>query len=109
MHEQVFTDPQVKRALSEAYVLARVDYDSDEAKPFMERNGVRGFRSEEHTPELPSLMRRSYAVFCSEKKIASAHYNLVHTNVCHAVPQSQPERVIILLYNQQQYKYIHKK
>src|SRR3546814_2400815 len=45
MHEQVFTDPQVKRALSEAYVLARVDYDSDEAKPFMERYGVRGLSS----------------------------------------------------------------
>src|SRR3546814_2518581 len=27
-----------------------------------------GFRSEEHTSELPSLMRISYAVFCVEKK-----------------------------------------
>src|SRR3546814_8039112 len=27
-----------------------------------------GFRSEEHTSELPSLMRISYAVFCSKKK-----------------------------------------
>src|SRR3546814_10855526 len=40
MHEQVFTDPQVKRALSEAYVLARVDYDSDEAKP-LDRKSTR--------------------------------------------------------------------
>lgn len=45
MHEQVFTNPNVKRKLSEAYVLARVDYESDEAKPFMERYGVRGFPS----------------------------------------------------------------
>src|SRR3546814_540197 len=29
---------------------------------------VRGFRSEEHTSELQSLMRISYAVFCLKKK-----------------------------------------
>src|SRR3546814_3327625 len=28
-------------------------------------------RSEEHTSELPSLMRNSYAVFCLQKKISS--------------------------------------
>src|SRR3546814_2749899 len=30
-------------------------------------------RSEEHTSELPSLMRTSYAVFCLKKKIQSSH------------------------------------
>src|SRR3546814_9773135 len=30
-------------------------------------NGVRGWRSEEHTSELQSLMRNSYAVFCLQK------------------------------------------
>src|SRR3546814_8313128 len=30
--------------------------------------GVRRFRSEEHTSELQSLMRTSYAVFCLKKK-----------------------------------------
>src|SRR3546814_5265428 len=30
--------------------------------------GEAGGRSEEHTPELQSLMRRSYAVFCLKKK-----------------------------------------
>src|SRR3546814_6537329 len=29
---------------------------------------VFGYRSEEHTSELPSLMRTSYAVFCLKKK-----------------------------------------
>src|SRR3546814_4792048 len=29
---------------------------------------LRGVRSEEHTSELQSLMRRSYAVFCLKKK-----------------------------------------
>src|SRR3546814_4921756 len=30
--------------------------------------GTGAFRSEEHTPELQSLMRNSYAVFCLKKK-----------------------------------------
>src|SRR3546814_6739743 len=30
--------------------------------------GLNGFRSEEHTSELQSLMRISYAVFCLKKK-----------------------------------------
>src|SRR3546814_4272987 len=32
------------------------------------RHQARGFRSEEHTSELQSLMRISYAVFCLKKK-----------------------------------------
>src|SRR3546814_3654935 len=32
------------------------------------RVGLDGFRSEEHTSELQSLMRISYAVFCLKKK-----------------------------------------
>src|SRR3546814_2469685 len=41
----------------------------DEAVPAAERLGVvGGIRSEEHTAELQSLMRNSYAVFCLEKK-----------------------------------------
>src|SRR3546814_9547803 len=40
---------------------------------------VREFsRSEEHTSELQSLMRTSYAVFCLKKKIQNKQ--LVHTN-----------------------------
>src|SRR3546814_4747916 len=39
------------------------------AKPVKKRwNGVAIFRSEEHTSELQSLMRISYAVFCLKKK-----------------------------------------
>src|SRR3546814_7430346 len=41
-------------------------------------------RSEEHTSELQSLMRISYAVFCLKKKKLSKHqkaiYNLKHTS-----------------------------
>src|SRR3546814_4184433 len=36
-------------------------------------HGVGGERSEEHTSELQSLMRSSYAVFCLKKKKKSQH------------------------------------
>src|SRR3546814_9514917 len=35
-------------------------------------------RSEEHTSELQSLMRISYAVFCLKKKKTTTHKKLVH-------------------------------
>src|SRR3546814_2581436 len=35
-----------------------------------------GFRSEEHTSELQSLMRISYAVFCLKKKNKNATHNM---------------------------------
>src|SRR3546814_7260768 len=34
----------------------------------LEQSAAAGHRSEEHTSELQSLMRRSYAVFCLQKK-----------------------------------------
>src|SRR3546814_2114680 len=36
-----------------------------------------GIRSEEHTSELQSLMRISYAVFCLKKKISQQHNNII--------------------------------
>src|SRR3546814_6455380 len=38
------------------------------------------FRSEEHTSELQSLMRISYAVFCLKKKNYIQYMQLVHRN-----------------------------
>src|SRR3546814_5309821 len=38
-------------------------------------------RSEEHTSELQSLMRTSYAVFCLKKK-KSSRYNTIHSLLC---------------------------
>src|SRR3546814_3169538 len=38
-------------------------------EPFFTTKGVGQGRSEEHTSELQSLMRNSYAVFCLKKKI----------------------------------------
>src|SRR3546814_4251655 len=37
-------------------------------------------RSEEHTSELQSLMRISYAVFCLQKKHKPANYQIVHAD-----------------------------
>src|SRR3546814_6254700 len=47
-------------------------------------------RSEEHTSELQSLMRSSYAVFCLKKKLS---FPLVHRKVC-ARPGLETERLI---------------
>src|SRR3546814_6500799 len=41
---------------------------SAEAERLAPQIGTFGFRSEEHTSELQSLMRISYAVFCLKKK-----------------------------------------
>src|SRR3546814_5953237 len=40
----------------------------DDAVQIVEDRGAVGDRSEEHTSELQSLMRNSYAVFCLNKK-----------------------------------------
>src|SRR3546814_8979896 len=50
-------------------------------KPFQELPVRRCDRSEEHTSELQSLMRNSYAVFCLKKKTSktSTHKRPYHT------------------------------
>jgi thiol:disulfide interchange protein len=45
LHAEVFTDAAVKQAITAHYVLSRVDYESPEAKAFMQRYEVRGFPS----------------------------------------------------------------
>src|SRR3546814_4161319 len=42
--------------------------------------GLESFRSEEHTSELQSLMRISYAVFCLKKKITRILCNIQNLN-----------------------------
>src|SRR3546814_2178120 len=42
--------------------------------------GSAGLRSEEHTSELQSLMRISYAVFCLKKKKNKHRRQTIHTN-----------------------------
>src|SRR3546814_10313059 len=45
---------------------------------------VEGARSEEHTSELQSLMRISYAVFCLKKKKTRTHTQHKHTPTEHS-------------------------
>src|SRR3546814_7999715 len=44
------------------------------------RDVSRPLRSEEHTSEIQSLMRISYAVFCLKKKIKTINHN-IHTSL----------------------------
>src|SRR3546814_2691981 len=53
----------------------------DEADEQREGKAARAPRSEEHTSELQSLMRISYAVFCLKKK------KIIHTNLTHHTHQ----------------------
>src|SRR3546814_4972596 len=52
------------------------------------RKSDRSQRSEEHTSELQSLMRISYAVFCLKKKIRqeTQQINSHHTHIIHHIP-----------------------
>src|SRR3546814_6539469 len=47
-------------------------------------------RSEEHTSELQSLMRISYAVFCLKKKKTGLLPNVVHTKMTQRVDHELP-------------------
>src|SRR3546814_2735643 len=62
----------VTRAAYRPLGLARKNSGRGGARSFAGRHAARGFavavRSEEHTSELQSLMRISYAVFCLKKK-----------------------------------------
>src|SRR3546814_9806452 len=65
--EQVISDSLVLREISDCTAMMEVVALKNKDD---ERRAVRTFwRSEEHTSELQSLMRISYAVFCLKKKI----------------------------------------
>src|SRR3546814_6403688 len=49
----------------------------------LQHGGRRHVRSEEHTSELQSLMRISYAVFCLKKKIKDYHNNICYSTNDH--------------------------
>src|SRR3546814_3989680 len=50
--------------------------DQVEASAAKHRAGQDGLRSEEHTSEIQSLMRTTYAVYCLQKK--KRHINQIH-------------------------------
>src|SRR3546814_2837108 len=59
------------------------------ARPAIDNSGRAKARSEEHTSELQSLMRTSYAVFCLKKKPRTITPNSARTYV-QIPPYSQP-------------------
>src|SRR3546814_18697827 len=64
-----------------------------ETAPRFERGGERPARSEEHTSELQSLMRISYAVFCLKKKT----HTKTHYEHCKKHRYSNPHKATILI------------
>src|SRR3546814_10297370 len=66
--------------------LGRGDVDQARGAAFNAQLWDPGVRSEEHTSELQSLMRISYAVFCLKKKTTKTNknhqrYNQLHQNI----------------------------
>src|SRR3546814_8600575 len=63
-------------------------------------------RSEEHTSELQSLMRISYAVFCLKKK--KKHKTQNHKSQMHTTIHTTLENHCLITYNKQRTKKYHK-
>src|SRR3546814_10492079 len=63
-------DPR-KHIMTEAYIIDAVRTPRGIGKPG--KGALSPLRSEEHTSELQSLMRNSYAVFCLKKKKTKIH------------------------------------
>src|SRR3546814_3039502 len=72
-HLQPFTDARGKQRIVEEHPCF-----------IQNEQGRAAVRSEEHTSELQSLMRTSYAVFCLKKKIIKIQKNTKHqqNNTC---------------------------
>src|SRR3546814_5300359 len=67
-------------AVSLTHEQALVEFDPQVVKPEVLLQVLRdiGYRSEEHTSELQSLMRISYAVFCLQKETTEQIHNGAH-------------------------------
>src|SRR3546814_1256950 len=72
-----------QRAFGLQPTLHRVLYRNDDE--YIEKDAIIDDRSEEHTSELQSLMRISYAVFCLKKKTKKVvtRYQYSTTNIKH--------------------------
>src|SRR3546814_1680879 len=68
VRQRAFHDPCVRDVARSLYPQERTAAIADIAHRRIKRVGAKLPRSEEHTSELQSLMRISYAVFCLQKK-----------------------------------------
>src|SRR3546814_7565978 len=64
---QIIEAFEMRAFLAELLAALDIDQRRDGVGEIRDRIGYRGNRSEEHTSELQSLMRISYAVFCLKK------------------------------------------
>src|SRR3546814_3150578 len=71
----IFTRPP---AGMNVVLITQVDAKEPWAKNSRFKNGERDLRSEEHTSELQSLMRITYAVFCLKKKKTTTEWDEPH-------------------------------
>src|SRR3546814_4422498 len=71
---RLFADPQDQTII----FLRDIDLVRNDEEPFL--SGAGHYRSEEHTSELQSLMRISYAVFCLKKKKKAHRGTVEHIN-----------------------------
>src|SRR3546814_10376897 len=71
-------DPRISKITKEGKDMSTEEKGVEAGCPFPEGQ-VQDIRSEEHTSELQSLMRISYAVFCLKKKKKKQHTHKTHT------------------------------
>src|SRR3546814_1800747 len=75
----LFRSPMVKVLISDELSPAAVDIFKSRGVEVDIKTGLKPDRSEEHTSELQSLMRISYAVFCLKKKKTTYQQNKYKT------------------------------
>src|SRR3546814_5592669 len=77
--EAVLDEVETPDAVLAAKVVERRQQSGGRHRLPVQRDAVAALRSEEHTSELQSLMRISYAVFCLKQKQQETRCNIHHT------------------------------
>src|SRR3546814_2201105 len=95
--EAVVIAPGEKRRIAHGDLHARFPTNWRSESPWM--NAATNRRSEEHTSELQSLMRISYAVLCLKKKTINKTTYSVFTIIYYYTSQQQPPNKFFTLIN----------
>src|SRR3546814_9837079 len=79
-HERRRHRCQVRTRTNSVSKASRIASSSNSSRAIVSASRAAAARSEEHTSELQSLMRISYAVFCLKKK--KTHTSNTHNTIC---------------------------